>query len=171
MLEQKYIDRFWTYVKIAGPDDCWEWTAAKTKKMKHGYFNIRLNGEFKQIGAHKVSLMIQGITIPKGLVVMHICDNPSCVNPAHLQIGTYKDNSHDMIQKGRNVHVKGENHRLAIITEDIARKIKSEIVIITDIPGRKTKKTNYSQLAKKYNVPRHIVDGIGNNLTWKHIII
>lgn len=168
MLEQKYIDRFWTYVKVTEPDECWTWTAARTKQG-HGYFNIKLNGKFKQIGAHKVSLMIQGITIPKDKVVMHICDNPSCVNPRHLQIGTYKDNTQDMIQKGRNNHLKGENHVHAVITEDLARKIKSEAVILTDIPGRQYKKTNFSQVAKKYNVPRHIVDCIANNLTWRHI--
>lgn len=162
MLEQKYIDRFWTYVKVAGPDDCWKWTAAKTKRMGHGYFNIKINGEFKQIGAHKVSLMIQGINIPAGMCVMHACDNPWCVNPAHLSVGTYHDNTQDMINKGRANY-------MATITKDIAKKIKSEAVILTNIPGRKTKKTNFSELSKKYNVPRHVVDSIANNKTWKHV--
>jgi len=170
MLEQKYIDRFWSYVNVAGANDCWTWTAAKTK-TGYGYFNIRLNDQYQQIGAHKVSLIIQNISIPKGMVVMHTCDNPSCVNPNHLQLGTYKDNSRDMIEKKRNTHLRGEKHIHAVITDDIARKIKSEVIILTDIPGRKTKKTNFSQVAKKYNVRRHIVESIAYNLAWKHIIV
>jgi len=159
MLDQKYIDRFWTYVKVAEPDDCWMWMGAKTKRPGHGYFNIKLNGEFKQIGAHKVSLMIQNITIPTGMVVMHKCDNPACVNPGHLQIGTYKDNSHDMWNKGRGNPCKGEKHRLSSVTEEIAKKIKAEAIMLSR-PGKKSYKTNFNELAKKYNVPRDTINNI-----------
>jgi len=177
MLDQKYVDRFWTYVNVAGPDDCWEWTGAKTARTNHGYFNIKLNGNYKSIGAHKVSLMIQNITVPKDMVVMHTCDNGSCVNPAHLKIGTYKDNTQDMMLKGRAKHFggkdkhKGETHPNSVITEDLARQIKSEIVISTNIPGKKYRKTNFSKLAKKYNVSRELVQLIGDEKTWQHIKI
>lgn len=168
MLEQKYIDRFWTYVKVAEPDACWTWTAAKTK-TGHGYFNVKLNNQFKQIGAHKVSVMIQGITIPLGTVVMHLCDNPSCVNPRHLRIGTYSDNVQDMLSKGRDNYSHGQKRYNAAITDDIAKKIKTEAIIISGIPGRKTNKTNFNEIAKKYNVSRDIVSNIANNRGWKHI--
>lgn len=168
MLEQKYIDRFWSYVKIAEADECWLWTAAKTKRMGHGYFNVKLNGQFKQIGAHKVSLMIQGISIPQGMVVMHICDNPGCVNPRHLQVGTYKDNYQDMVNKGRGNPVKGQRQHKATVTDEIARKIKSEAIMLSR-PGKTSYKTNFNELAKKYNVPRDTINNIAKGKTWKHI--
>jgi hypothetical protein len=176
MLDQKYVNRFWTYVNVAGPDDCWEWTGAKTKRMGHGYFNIKLNGKLKQTGAHRVSLMIQGITIPQGMVVMHSCDNPRCVNPNHLQLGTFKDNTYDMMLKGRAKHFggkdkhKGENHPNAILNENIVKQIKSEIIILDNIPGRKTNKTNFAVIAKKYNVSIDTIRDIGYGKTWTHVI-
>lgn len=87
--------RFWS--KVQKSDGCWIWTGGSTPS---GYGCIYFNG--KQQRAHRVVLMMQGIEIPAGACVMHKCDNPACVRPDHLRIGTVKDNNWDAISKGRN---------------------------------------------------------------------
>lgn len=89
-------ERFWRFVSKS--DGCWEWTGQLTppdKKHKGGY--ARLDKE----GAHRVSWRIHKGTIPEGMCVLHKCDNPKCVNPEHLFIGSKAQNSRDMQIKGR----------------------------------------------------------------------
>jgi len=84
----------------AGAEDengCWPWIGAKTH---YGYGKIRKN--HKQIGAHRISYELHIGKIPKGMSVLHSCDNPGCVNPKHLFLGTQSDNLKDMFKKGRN---------------------------------------------------------------------
>ena len=88
---------FWENVAVGDPNDCWEWEASSGY---NGYGQYRHNG--KMTGAHRVAWNLTHGTIPDGLQVLHHCDNPSCVNPAHLWLGTQRDNIHDMIRKGRH---------------------------------------------------------------------
>jgi hypothetical protein len=91
------LNRFWSKVKKT--DNCWEWQACKNE---HGYgiLNIGKRGLGK-IRAHRLSFIIHKGEIPESLLVCHRCDNPTCVNPEHLFLGTQKDNTQDMIKKGR----------------------------------------------------------------------
>lgn len=90
----KAIDRFWSNVIIT--DTCWVWSGYKIK----GYGSISINGRCWP--AHRVSLALHlGRDIPQNLVVMHSCDNPSCVNPRHLKEATQKENLEDCISKHR----------------------------------------------------------------------
>ena len=93
---QKTIDLFWGKVEKAGDDECWYWLGSLNGG---GYGHIGSNKRYRS--AHRFSYFIHHGEIPGKLVVMHKCDNPKCVNPAHLQLGTHKDNSQDAIQKGR----------------------------------------------------------------------
>lgn len=76
--------------------DCIEWSGARNEK---GYGRLKLRGE--QCYAHRVAYEQAFGPIPEGLLVLHSCDNPPCINPEHLSVGTYADNHRDMIQKGR----------------------------------------------------------------------
>src|SRR5678816_769446 len=103
--------RFWKHVKRAQGDGCWIWTADKmTSQQKRrtqrgaGYGNFMINGCTKRVFAHRFSWELHFGPIPPGMLVCHRCDNPSCVRPDHLFLGTHKDNTQDMIRKGRHAH-------------------------------------------------------------------
>lgn len=108
--------RFWKHVKQTG-DGCWPWTG---KKSPLGYGRTSVDG--KECGAHRLSYEIHsGKKVPRGKYVLHKCDNPPCVNPHHLFVGTIADNNADMRRKGR--HARGESHGNCKIKESVALKI------------------------------------------------
>jgi hypothetical protein len=87
-------DRFWA--RVAKGDDCWEWQGPRNARG-YGYGSVRSKTTF----AHRIAWEIVNGPIPKGMVVRHSCDNPPCVNPAHLLLGLPRDNSADMVARGR----------------------------------------------------------------------
>lgn len=90
-------ERFWEKVKVVDNDKCWEWLASRTLK---GYGHFKIKG--RTVRAHRYSYTLVKGPIPKDLWVLHKCDNPSCVNPNHLFLGTHGDNMKDMFDKGRD---------------------------------------------------------------------
>lgn len=106
-------EKFWPKVIKLGPDDCWEWSGAKHPS---GYGKVWLNlPELVCKAAHHASLILTGTDVPKGSVVMHSCDNPGCVNPNHLSIGTQQDNIKDKLAKGRQP--TGDNHHNTTLSD------------------------------------------------------
>ena len=98
--------RLMNKTKVNEITGCWEWQGGRNNI---GYGMIR--GEHGMRTTHRVSYEVHKGAIPAGMIVMHDCDNPLCVNPSHLRIGTHKDNTHDMMRKGRNNYFGVHNLR------------------------------------------------------------
>lgn len=110
-------ERFWERVDVAGPDDCWLWTRGK---HSDGYGRMDI-GNNTNVGAHRISWELHHGPIPPNMYVCHRCDNPPCVNPAHLFLGTIIDNVVDRDAKGRTS--MGEKHCTAKLTSKQVREI------------------------------------------------
>jgi hypothetical protein len=96
-------DRFWRHVQKS--DGCWEWTASRNH-WGYGQFNA---GNKRRVQAHRFSYeLAYGVSIPAGSHICHSCDNPSCVNPAHLWLGDNTSNRADMKMKGRGANQNTE---------------------------------------------------------------
>jgi hypothetical protein len=89
-------ERFWG--KVRKSKDCWEWIGARCRA---GYGSLGLSRSRKRISAHRFSWELHHGPIPESLFVCHHCDNPRCVRPDHLFLGTRTDNTWDAIRKGR----------------------------------------------------------------------
>lgn len=113
--------RFWRKVDRSG--DCWLWLGGKYSDG-YGQMSFRLDGRAVGIGTHRVSYVLHNGPIPPGMCVMHKCDTPGCVNPAHLSLGTHAENMHDMIRKGRRASTAGQSHGKAKLTDDDVRTIR-----------------------------------------------
>lgn len=90
--------RFWRHVNKGSPYECWVWTGSNDGK---GYGQISAGAGRSPIKAHRLSWEIHNGQIPAGMVICHRCDNPKCVNPSHLFVGTQKDNMVDCATKNR----------------------------------------------------------------------
>lgn len=109
MKNRPFLDRFWRLVDVGDPDECWEWRGARRRRevagrlWDYGLWSVGTpGGRITSMRAHRFSWEIHNqIPIPEGMVVLHSCDNPPCVNPAHLSIGTVADNQADMVSKNR----------------------------------------------------------------------
>lgn len=146
-------ERFWRCVAPRGPDECWLWTGSRAV---YGLVR-RPNGEGTS-GAHRVSYEIHHGPIPPGLLILHSCDTPLCVNPAHLRAGTPKENMDDMDAKGRRViaYCKGEKSHLAVLNEHTVRFIRS-----SDL--------NNSELARIFGMTPNAIRAVRIRKSWKHV--
>ena len=141
---EKSLARFWA--KVAKTPTCWIWLAGKGGgKHVPTYGRIRI--DTRQYFAHRLSWQITFGMIPDGLCVLHHCDNPICVRPDHLFLGTLADNNHDMIVKGRQA--RGETHPYAKLTTNEVETIRQ---LVGGIPQR--------EIAKAFHVSQQLVSCI-----------
>lgn len=156
--------------KSNNPNDCWNWMKSKNGK---GYGKTCSGGKLHY--THRLSWSLVNGEIPDGLFVLHKCDNPSCINPEHLFIGTQKENLEDMIKKGRNNHPTGDRHGSKTKPEKVARGEKIFNSKLNDslvLEIRKIKKltgASNDAIANQYGVTPPTIRSIVNGITWTHI--
>lgn len=156
---QKRVDKFWS--KVDKTDKCWLWIAFRNPK---GYGQFKPPGQNPKL-AHRVSWEMVNGKIPPGMFVCHKCDNPPCVNPEHLYIGTPADNTRDMKNRGRqqwfgNYDRRGSRNYAAKLTE-----VDIPIICIMN------KKLGLSptEISRKFDVNATTIVRILSGAGWAHV--
>lgn len=153
---QDPVTRFWA--KVQKTASCWLWTGSIGTKG-HGLFRPGSG----LTGAHRFSWELHHGPVPAGQNVLHNCpggDNPACVNPAHLWLGTLSENNTDRHQKGRDNPAVGKGHYRAAFTEADIEAIRRRYAAGGVLQ---------SQLAAEYGVNKHTIHCIIRRKTWKHL--
>ena len=162
--KDKLEDRFWEKVDKRSDSECWEWLAGKNA---NGYGTFKFRG--KDGLASRASWVLHNGEIPEhdsyhGLCCLHHCDNPACVNPSHLYLGTPADNNRDMVNRNRSTkgrsYNKGSNHGNAKLTETDVIEIKRMLAY-----GGLTQQW----LADLYKVSRPLISNISSGKLWSHV--
>jgi ribosomal protein S25 len=160
---QSDIDRFWNKVNVFLKEDgspdldkCMIWIAYKDKDG-YGTFSYAPS----MYKAHRISFEMYYGFIDLNMDILHSCDNPSCVNPLHLQQGTHQENIKQRDMKGRTNHPIGDQNGKSILTNN---KVKQ---ILIDIDNNKY--NNVFEIADKYGVHVTAIRKILNSITWTHI--
>lgn len=164
--KRKAIERFWKFVNMT--DGCWLWTGLVGKD---GYGRIRPGTGTKKVRTDRFSYELHRGPIPEGMFVLHTCDIRPCVNPAHLFLGTSRDNIDDMVTKGRSLkgrdpfskcqeqRVRGERHGQA--------KLTAEQVV--EIRRRRANGEICRSIAEAFGLSKKTVQYICSGKAWKHI--
>jgi len=164
-LKAPFVERFWE--KVQKTDSCWMWTASKRYKGYGAFIWKDKDGRIIQGRAHRFSWTIHKGDIPEGIFVLHHCDQPACVNPEHLFLGTNQDNVNDKMKKGRHVkaetygpgkYKRGKDHHRTKLTSDTILRIRN------DYPS-----LSFSRIAKKYSISISHAYAIVKRKAWKHV--
>lgn len=150
----RFCQAFWDKVEIS--EGCWLWIGAKNSD---GYGQISFEGKTEK--AHRISWVLHFGTIPDGLQVLHNCDNPPCVRPDHLFLGTQGDNVRDCSEKGRikTGDRRGEKNARSKFTA-------SQVEFIRTVAAEGFTR---SCIAKYFGVCRQSIDDIVNRENWAHV--
>lgn len=147
----KLIHSFWSKVDKSG--DCWMWMASSLKSNGRGQFpNARRYGG--STSPYRFSWQIHFGPIPKGMLICHHCDNPLCVNPQHLFLGTHADNTQDMVSKGRSC--KGNRNGQAKATEELITKVR-------EFRG------THQEASEFFGIPRRRIISYRRGDTWNYL--
>jgi hypothetical protein len=149
-------ERFWEKVAVGEPDECWEWQANKSK----GYGRFRVRAGESMWRTHRYAYVITKGPIPDGMIVCHSCDNPPCVNPAHLWLGTDADNAADRKAKGRSDAARGEACWRASLTESQVQEIRLRY---------STGGIRQIDLADEFGVNQATISQVVLRKVWKHV--
>lgn len=153
-------DRFFHYSSHPDKNGCINWLGSKDK---NGYGRIKPSGE-KRIRAHRFSYQRFIGAIPDGYFVCHNCDNPSCVNPKHLWLGTNAENTKD-----RSIKDRSAKNNLAGLPLKLLPNSKLTKENVLEIRKLISNKIPQIQIAKKFNVHRDTILKIKKGITWYHL--
>jgi hypothetical protein len=149
-------ERFWALVDKRGPNDCWPWRGTGSA---HGYGLFTPVSCLPAVRAHRHAYRLAKGPIPRGLYVLHQCDNPQCVNPAHLSVGTALDNMRDKVDRGRQP--RGSGHGRAKLSDDDVRVIRHAYA---------SRRVSQTALAKQYGVSQPVISSLIRRETWAHLV-
>lgn len=154
----RVLPRFWSKVDRTG--DCWVWTGAR-----HRYGHLTVDG--RSYNAHKFSYLIHKGAVPRGRVVRHTCDNPLCVCPDHLVLGSQSDNVRDMFAKGRQASHEALSaaqircaHPRRKLNASSVREIRRLLAA-----GR----LSQSAIGRMFGVPQSTISAVKLGRTWAHL--
>ena len=153
--------RFWEKVDVRGPDECWEW---KANTVFGGYGSIstgsKNKGTRKENRAHRVAYTLVHGPIPTGLNVLHSCDNPGCVNPAHLRADTQSENLKESFTKGRHSVPcsVGRNNAARRLSELTVQRLR---ILDRALPDHR--------VAAVLGVSKATIQAIMSRRNWKHL--
>ncbi len=151
-------ERFWR--QVVKTDTCWLWNGDKKSKAVYGQIGMGGKGAPLKL-VHRLSYEMHKGPIADGLMVMHACDTPRCVNPDHLSLGTNSDNIRDAVRKGRwkaipPMHCGEDQHNSKLTAEDVIF-IRQNL----DIPSK--------ELAARFGTNISSIQKVRRRKTWKHV--
>lgn len=148
--------RFWAYVETLGAEKCWEWKGSKSR----GYGILQFGNGISPYKAHRLSYEMFNGPIPDGMLVRHKCDNPSCVNPHHLETGTAKDNAMDASRRGRlnKKSLLNLNHKKVLGDSEVLEIKKIEFACKNGRGG-----ITVREIANKYGVCEDVIRAVKYN--------
>ena len=160
-LTPEQVKRFWKPVDSSDPQSCWTTHIAPNRNgyIDYSYKDSEL-GRIMYTTRHRISAHLAGMDLQPGLCVCHSCDNPGCVNPAHLWLGTTQQNNADKVAKGR------QSRTSYALNMDIAREIRKDFATNTT----NLKKELFAKWMNKYNVHWDSIANILAHRTWKEKI-
>ena len=148
-------ERFLKRVQTDDPDKCWNWLGSSNKKGWHGQWRNQSGGIEL---AHRAAWRLMKGSIPQGMCVLHHCDNPVCVNPTHLFLGSQSDNCKDMWAKGRARPKTnyGEKHGMSKLNSEKVLEIRSSNL-------------SNKELGEKFSVSSTTICDVRKRRIWKHL--